>query len=147
MSMTPGPFRTTCATSFRAHQATVGRVPATDAGCGLSTRGHWDGPAICKEWKGGCRHSATCSTAWIKVPCEHANSSYSGPASPIFMACTTITWIFRLCLSRLSFGPNMRLCIVPVVCLRGGKYGALPLFWGFVGQNGGVSTTRDCQYF
>ena len=25
----------------------------TDAGCGLSTRGHWDGPVICNEWKGG----------------------------------------------------------------------------------------------
>jgi hypothetical protein len=22
-------------------------VPETDAGCGLSTRGHWDGPVIC----------------------------------------------------------------------------------------------------
>ena len=32
--------------------ATGGRVPATDAGCGLSTRGHWDGPVICNEWKG-----------------------------------------------------------------------------------------------
>ena len=27
-------------------------LPATDAGCGLSTRGHWDGPVICNEWKG-----------------------------------------------------------------------------------------------
>ena len=55
----------------------------------------------------------------------------------------------RLCIrvSRLSFGPNMLLCIVSVrvVCLWGGKYGALPLFRGVVGQNAGVSTTRDCQ--
>lgn len=79
--VTPGPFRTTCATSFRAHPATAGRVPATDAGCGLSTPGHWDGPAICNEWKRGCRHSATCSAAWRKVPCEHANSPYLGPAT------------------------------------------------------------------
>ena len=64
-----------------AHPATAGRVPATDAGCGLSTRGHWGGPAICTEWKGGCRHSATCSAAWRKVPCEHANSPYLGPAT------------------------------------------------------------------
>ena len=50
---TQEPFRTTCETSFRAHPATAGREPATDAGCGLSTRGHWDGPVICNEWKGG----------------------------------------------------------------------------------------------
>ena len=28
---------------------TAGRVPAMDAGCGLSTRGHWDGLVICNE--------------------------------------------------------------------------------------------------
>ena len=57
---TQEPFRTTCATSFRAHPATAGRVPATDAECGLSTRGHWDGPVICNEWRGGGRwHCAT----------------------------------------------------------------------------------------
>jgi hypothetical protein len=28
---------------------TAGRVPGTDAGCGLSTHGHLDGPAICNE--------------------------------------------------------------------------------------------------
>ena len=44
---------TTCATSFRAHPATAGREPATDSECGLSTRGHWDGPVICNELKGG----------------------------------------------------------------------------------------------
>ena len=29
-------------------------VPVGDTGtiCGLSTRGHWDGPVICNEWKG-----------------------------------------------------------------------------------------------
>ena len=26
-----------------------GSRPAMDAGCGLSTRGHWDGPVICNE--------------------------------------------------------------------------------------------------
>ena len=50
---TQEPFHTTCKTSFRAHPATAGREPATDAGCGLSTRGHWDGHVICNEWKGG----------------------------------------------------------------------------------------------
>ena len=47
---TPEPSRTTCATSFRVHPATAGRVPATDVGCGLSTRGRWAGPVICNEW-------------------------------------------------------------------------------------------------
>ncbi len=44
----PEPFHTTCATSFQAHPATAGLVPATDAGCGLSTQasGHWDGPVL-----------------------------------------------------------------------------------------------------
>ncbi len=32
--------------------ATAGRVPAIDAGCGLSTRGPWDGSEICNVWKG-----------------------------------------------------------------------------------------------
>jgi hypothetical protein len=36
-------------TSFRARPATGSRVPAMDARCGLSTRGHWDGPVICNE--------------------------------------------------------------------------------------------------
>ena len=50
---TQEPFRKICATSFRAHPATAGQVLATDAGCGLSTRGHWDGLVKCTEWKGG----------------------------------------------------------------------------------------------
>ena len=40
---------TTCATSFLARPATASRVLAMDARCGLSTRGHWDGPVICNE--------------------------------------------------------------------------------------------------
>ena len=50
-SATRGPFHTTvtCATSFQARPATAGRVPAMGAGCGLSTRGHWDGPVTCNE--------------------------------------------------------------------------------------------------
>ncbi len=40
------------------------------------------------------------------------------------------TWIFRLFICRLSFGLKMRPCSVPVVCLRGVKYGNLPLFRG-----------------
>ncbi len=48
-------FHTTCATSFRARPATASRVPAMDARCSLSTRGHWDGPVICNEMgKGIC---------------------------------------------------------------------------------------------
>ena len=46
---TLGQFHTTCATTFPGRPATAGRVPAMDAVCGLSTRGHWDGPVICNE--------------------------------------------------------------------------------------------------
>ena len=34
---------------FPGRPATAGRVPAMDVGCGLSTRGHWNGPVICNE--------------------------------------------------------------------------------------------------
>ena len=46
---TQGPFHTICATTFPGRQGTAGRVPAMDAGCGLSTRGHWDCLVICNE--------------------------------------------------------------------------------------------------
>ena len=46
---TLGQFHTTCAATFPGRPATAGRVPAIDAGCGLSNRGHWDGPVICNE--------------------------------------------------------------------------------------------------
>ena len=84
---TQEPFSTTCATSFRAHPATAGREPATDAGCGMSTRGHWDGPVICNEWKGSwlC-DCATWSVTWRKVPCEHDNSPCLEPA-PVWYTC------------------------------------------------------------
>ncbi len=35
--------------SFRALPATAEQVQAMDARCGLSARGHWDGPVICNE--------------------------------------------------------------------------------------------------
>ena len=46
---TLGQFHTTCAATFPGRPGTAGRVPAMDAGCGLSTRGHWDGLVICNE--------------------------------------------------------------------------------------------------
>jgi hypothetical protein len=47
-------FRTACATLFRAPPATAGRAQAMEAGCGSSTRGHWDGPImmICNKSHG-----------------------------------------------------------------------------------------------
>jgi hypothetical protein len=59
LSVTPEPFRTACAIVLRERPATAGRVQGTDAGCGLSIRGLWAGPAICNESRWGCRHSAT----------------------------------------------------------------------------------------
>ena len=47
--MTQEQFRTACAIISRERPATAGRDLGTDAGCGLSTRGHWDGPVICNE--------------------------------------------------------------------------------------------------
>ena len=57
-------FSTAYAITFQMRLATAGRVPGTDAGCGLSTRGHWDGPAICFESQWVSRHSATWSATW-----------------------------------------------------------------------------------
>ena len=52
LSVTPEQFRTAYTITFQMRLATAGRVPGTDAGCGLSTRGHWDGPVICNEANG-----------------------------------------------------------------------------------------------
>jgi hypothetical protein len=41
-----------CTTPFRALPATRGRALAMDAGCGSSTRGHWDGPVTCNKSHG-----------------------------------------------------------------------------------------------
>ena len=77
---TLGQFHTTCATTFPGRPATAGRVPAMDAVCGLSTRGHWDGPVICNEgWAGGL---SVCRATWRKVPCEHAEAPYLGHSPP-----------------------------------------------------------------
>ena len=59
LSVTPEQFRTAYTITFQMRLATAGRNPGTDAGCGLSTRGHWDGPAICFESQWVSRHSAT----------------------------------------------------------------------------------------
>ena len=59
LSVTPEPFRTACAIVLRERQATAGRVPGTDARCGLSIRGLRAGPAICNEGRWGWRHIAT----------------------------------------------------------------------------------------
>jgi hypothetical protein len=70
-----GQFHTTCATTFPGRPATAGRAPAMDAGCGLSTRGHWDGPMICNEaGQGPAGFSSVCRATWRKVPCEHAKA-------------------------------------------------------------------------
>ena len=65
LSVKPEPFRTACAITFQMRPATAGLVPGTDAGCGLSTRGHWDGPAICNESQWGSRHCETLSATWL----------------------------------------------------------------------------------
>ncbi len=75
---TRGQFHTTWATTFPGRPATAGRVPAMNAGCGLSARGHWDGPVICNEAGGW----SVCRATWRKVPCEHAKAPCLGPSPP-----------------------------------------------------------------
>ena len=53
--------------AFRALPATAGRAQAMDAGCGSSTRGHWDGPVTCNKSPGIHAREA----AGRNVPCEH----------------------------------------------------------------------------
>ena len=69
--------RTACATPFRALPATGGRAQAMDAGCGSSTRGHWDGPVTCNKSHG----IAARELAGRKVPCEHDASPCLGHAT------------------------------------------------------------------
>ena len=56
----------------------------------------------------------------------------------IYVSCTTVTWILWLFIGKINLGQNMRICSVPTVYLQGGEYGALPLFQGVVGKNGGA---------
>ncbi len=72
-------FHTTCATSrsFRALQATAGREPAMDAGCGLSTPGHWHGPGICNERAG------VSARDHVPLPCERAALSPCSGYTPV----------------------------------------------------------------
>ncbi len=70
-------FESTCTTPFLALLATAGQVLAMDAGCGSSTRGHWDGPVTCNKSHGIAAREA----AWIKDPCDHNASPCSGHAT------------------------------------------------------------------
>ena len=70
-------FRTACATPLRALPATADQVQATDAECGSSTRGHWDGPVTCNKSHGIVAREP----AGRKVPCEHVTSPCLGHAT------------------------------------------------------------------
>ena len=52
----------------------------------------------------------------------------------MYTPCTTVTWIFRLCIGKISFGPNMRLCGAPVLYLRRGNAGGLHRFGGSLAE-------------
>ncbi len=56
----------TVAPSHRVRLAARGPGPM-DAGCGSSTRGHWDGPVTCNKSHGIAARDAT----GRKAPCEH----------------------------------------------------------------------------
>jgi hypothetical protein len=63
--------------AFRALPATGGRAQPMDAGCGSSTRGHWDGPVTCNK----SQRKAALAPAGRKVPCDHQASACWGHAT------------------------------------------------------------------
>ena len=65
------PHRLRNHSSFPGRLATAGRVPAMDAGCGLSTRGHWDGPVICNEAGQAVRASVVRHGFHVIPPMHH----------------------------------------------------------------------------
>ena len=77
LSGTPVLFRTACTTPLRALPVTADQVLATDAECGSSTRGHWDGPVTCNK----SHWIAAREPAGRKVPCEHDASPCLGQAT------------------------------------------------------------------
>jgi hypothetical protein len=110
-------FRTACAIPFLALQVIAGRAQAMVAGCGSSTRGHWDGPVTYnKSHRGAAREAAR-----KKAPCEHDASPCLGHA----IVCSGCPLTILLCslgnasasLSKINIRPklNMGLCSVPLV--------------------------------
>ena len=118
-------FPTACATPLRALLATAGRVQAMDAGCGSSTRGHWDGPVTCNKSHGIAARKA----AGRKAPCEHDTVAMFGPWYHLLWLLSDIfTWFTRQWISKINIQPNMRLCCVLLVLLWGVKDSAKRFF-------------------
>ena len=115
--VTPILSRTTCATPFRALPATGGRAQAMDAGCGSSTRGHWDGPVTCNKSHGiAARQHAGC-----KVPCEHDTSPCLGHATVCSAgAMTILIGSLGSASARLTFG-QIRGSVASRSCSYGGS--------------------------
>ncbi len=88
-------FLTECATPFRSLQATAGMAQAMGAGCGSSTRGHWDGPVTCNKSHGIQAREA----AGRKVPCEHDAS----PFWAMLPSALAVLWRFYLILSAVPW--------------------------------------------
>jgi hypothetical protein len=99
-------------TPFRALPATADRAQAMGAGCGSSTRGHWDGPVTCNKSHGIPAREA----AGRKVPCEH--DAMFGPCyrlPRLWLSSDDSTWFSRKCLGRLNIRPIIGLCSVQLV--------------------------------
>jgi hypothetical protein len=106
LSVTLELFRTECATPFWALPATAGRAQAMGAGCGSSTRGHWDGPVTCNKSHGIHAREA----AGRKVRCEHDASPCLGHAIVCSGCLLTI-----LVDGKINIRPNIGLWSVPIV--------------------------------
>ncbi len=63
------------------------------------------------------------------------------------MSCNTVTWIFRLCICKISFGPNMLLCGALCSTCGGAKTVLFTSVGGVVGRNGSAHSTMDWQCF
>ncbi len=128
---TRGQLHTTCATTFPGRPATAGRV--LDAGCGLSTSGHWDGPVICYEAGGW----SVCPATWRKVPCKHTKAPCLGHSPPGSEGPKPI-----LINSSSSVAVGAGACLV----LGSASYRLWKLQWNWEGANQVLHTrVRRCQ--
>ncbi len=130
-SATPEQFHTTCSISFRAllPVATAGREQAMDAGCGLSTPGHWDGPWIRNE-RAGVSHGIMCHGEIGSMWTCCAITKFGAYSRQHCTSSANSIRFFRLCFGERNCESNIGLWSVPVASLRGVlvKDGAVRLF-------------------
>ena len=85
-----------------------------DAGCGLSTRGHWDGPVICNEAGQAVRASVVRHGFHVIPPMgsmwSRQCTMFEAHSYPLWCTCANSSWFFqqwrglRRCLPSMRFG-------------------------------------------